>query len=77
MANDAPEGAQRRTAKRRVAFCWPRKTGCGPGARPRRVAPKLVIRPEVLIHQHPTVEYRRLWALLRFRQGQRITLKTV
>lgn len=30
-----------------------------------------------LIHKYPTFGYRRLWALLRFRQGRRITPKTV
>ena len=45
--------------------------------RPRRPSPDLVTRLEALIHQHPTFGYRRLWALVRFRDGQRITPKTV
>jgi hypothetical protein len=32
---------------------------------------------EALIQQHPTFAYRRLWALVRFRDGQRITPKRV
>ena len=35
------------------------------------------MRLEALIQAHPTFGYRRLWALLRFREGQRITAKTV
>ncbi len=58
-----------RTTVRRVARA--------PGARRRRVAPELLTRLASLIHQHPTFGYRRLWALLRFHQGHRITPKTV
>jgi len=43
----------------------------------RRVARELVTRQATLIHQHPTFGSRRLWALLRFREGQRIAAKTV
>jgi len=45
--------------------------------RPRRQAPELVTRLETLIREHPTFGYRRLWALVRFRDGQQITPKTV
>jgi hypothetical protein len=31
----------------------------------------------LVIQQHPTFAYRRLWAMLRLRQGQSITQKTV
>ena len=37
----------------------------------------LVTRLTALIERHPTFGYRRLWAILRFRDGQRITPKTV
>jgi putative transposase len=37
----------------------------------------LVTRLTGLIERHPTFGYRRLWAMLRFRDGQRITPKTV
>ena len=37
----------------------------------------LVARVAALIQVHPTFGYRRLWALLRFRDGLRITRKTV
>jgi hypothetical protein len=37
----------------------------------------LVTRLTALIERHPTFGYRRLWAMLRFRDGQRITPKTV
>ena len=37
----------------------------------------LVTRLTGLIERHPTFGYRRLWAILRFRDGQRITPKTV
>lgn len=44
---------------------------------PRRVNPLLASRLEALIQRYPTFGYRRLWAWLRFRDGQRITPKTV
>jgi HTH-like domain len=37
----------------------------------------LTARIERLIHEHPTFGYRRLWALLRFREGVRINRKAV
>src|SRR5262249_18483188 len=44
---------------------------------PPRLDPALTIRLETLIQQYPTFGYRRLWAWLRFREGHRITPKTV
>jgi len=37
----------------------------------------LTMRIEELIHKHPTFGYRRLWALLRFRDGLLVNRKTV
>ena len=42
-----------------------------------RVNEHLVTFLAALIQRHPTFGYRRLWAMLRFRDGQRITPKTV
>ena len=42
-----------------------------------RVNEHLVTCLAALIQRHPTFGYRRLWAILRFRDGQRITPKTV
>lgn len=50
----------------------------GPGRRRAvRINEGLATRIAALIQCHPTFGYRRLWALLRFRDGQRITPKTV
>ena len=37
----------------------------------------LAVRIQQLIERHPTFGYRRLWALLRFRQGIRVNRKAV
>ena len=37
----------------------------------------LVERIKALIHEHPTFGYRRIWAMLRFRQGVRVNRKAV
>jgi putative transposase len=53
---------------------------CAPSVDSRRTARMnegLAARIAALIQGHPTFGYRRLWALLRFRDGQRITPKTV
>jgi putative transposase len=42
-----------------------------------RINEGLATRIAALIQRHPTFGYRRLWALLRFRDGQRITPKPV
>ena len=47
------------------------------GRRTARMNEGLAARIAALIQGHPTFGYRRLWALLRFREGQRITPKTV
>jgi putative transposase len=47
------------------------------GPTPRRLNPELASRLEALIQRYPTFGYRRLWAWLRFREGRRITPKTV
>ena len=44
---------------------------------PPRLNPTLTTRLEALIRQYPTFGYRRLWVWLRFREGERITPKTV
>lgn len=44
---------------------------------PRPLNGDLVARVAALIQAHPTFGYRRLWALLRFREGRRINRKTV
>lgn len=46
-------------------------------AGPRRVSVELARQIAALVHQHPTCGYRRFWAVLRFRQGHRSTIKTV
>jgi putative transposase len=56
-----------------------------PRSRPRREAPApapaldelLVARIKALIHEHPTFGYRRVWAMLRFRQGVHVNRKAV
>jgi putative transposase len=47
------------------------------GRRTVRMNEGLAARIAALIQRHPTFGYRRLWALLRFREGQRITPKTI
>ncbi len=48
------------------------------GLRPTRpLNAELVTRVTALIQAHPTFGYRRLWALLRFREGHRINRKAV
>ena len=47
------------------------------GARTARVDEVLAARIERLIAEHPTYDYRRLWALLRFRDGVRVNAKAV
>ena len=44
---------------------------------PPRFDAALVGRIRQLIERHPTFGYRRLWALLRFRQGIRVNRKAV
>jgi putative transposase len=51
-----------------------RPGACRPVA---RINESLVTRITALIQRHPTFGYRRLWAILRFPDGQRITPKTV
>ena len=38
---------------------------------------RLVARIHHLIQHHPTYGYRRIWALLRYREGERVTLKKI
>jgi putative transposase len=47
------------------------------GPTPPRLNPELASRLEALIQRYPTFGYRRLWAWLRFREGCRVTPKTV
>jgi putative transposase len=58
-----------RSAVRRPVLVDRRRAG--------RVNEHLVTGLAALIQRHPTFGYRRLWAILRFRDGQRITPKTV
>ncbi|MBV8139465.1 MAG: IS3 family transposase [Deltaproteobacteria bacterium] len=44
---------------------------------PPRVDAALTERIQPMIERHPTFGYRRLWALLRFRQGIRVNRKAV
>jgi putative transposase len=44
---------------------------------PPRLDTALAVRIQLLIERHPTFGYRRLWALLRFREGIRINRKAV
>jgi Integrase core domain/HTH-like domain len=54
------------------------RRGAGPGRRrPARINEGLAAWIAALIQRHPTFGYRRLWALLRFRDGQRVTPKTI
>jgi putative transposase len=59
-----------------IARTWARRAS---GSRRRRpvVNETLATRVAELIQSYPTFGYRRLWALLRFRDGQRLTRKTV
>jgi len=59
-----------------IARTWARRAS---GSRPRRpvINTRLAARVAELIQAYPTFGYRRLWALLRFREGQRLTPKTV
>lgn len=54
-----------------------RRHADGPRHRVPRIDSGLAARIDTLIHRHPTFGYRRLWALLRFREGHQITPKTV
>ncbi len=42
-----------------------------------KLAEALVTKLHTLIQEHPTYGYRRLWALLRYREGMRVNRKTV
>jgi len=69
--------SERRLCRRlAVARTWARRAS---GSRARRpiVNEALAARVAELIQAYPTFGYRRLWALLRFRDGQRLTRKTV
>jgi putative transposase len=59
-----------------IARTWARR---GSGSRSRRpvVNEVLAARVAELIQAYPIFGYRRLWALLRFRDGQRLTPKAV
>ena len=46
-------------------------------AAPSRLAPILTARLQELLTQHPTFGYRRLWALLRYRDGLRVNRKVI
>lgn len=52
-----------------------------PGRQVRAAAPVLdellVVRIKALIHEYPTFGYRRIWAMLRFRQGVHVNRKAV
>jgi hypothetical protein len=43
----------------------------------RRLSPTLTARLQELLTQHPTFGYRRLWALLRYREGLVVNRKVV
>lgn len=44
---------------------------------PPRLSPILVARLQELLRQHPTFGYRRLWALLRYREGLQVNRKVI
>jgi len=72
-----PEVSQRRLCRiLAVARCSVRRRGPRP-SRGETINEPLAVRIADLIRRHPTFGYRRLWALLRFREGTRITPKTV
>lgn len=52
----------------------PRLSACAPAS---VLDELLVVRIKSLIHEHPTFGYRRIWAMLRFRQGIRVNRKAV
>ena len=77
MSAAIPEVSQRRLCRiLAVARCSVRRRGPRP-SRGETINEPLAVRIADLIRRHPTFGYRRLWALLRFREGTRITPKTV
>ena len=44
---------------------------------PPRLSPILMTRLQELLRQHPTFGYRRLWALLRYREGLQVNRKVI
>jgi putative transposase len=59
-----------------IARSWARHRTMGTG-RAAVINQDLATRVAELIRGHPTYGYRRLWAMLRFRDGQRVTRRTV
>jgi putative transposase len=59
-----------------IARTWARRASASRCRRPV-INEALAARVAELIQAYPTFGYRRLWALLRFREGQRLTPKTV
>jgi putative transposase len=72
-----PGASERRVCRvLRIARSWARHRTPIP-ARPPVINQELATRVADLIREHPTFGYRRLWAWLRFREGHRVTRRTV
>lgn len=56
----------------RTALHRPPRSGAPP-----RLSPLVTARLQELLRQHPTFGYRRLWALLRYREGLRVNRKVI
>src|SRR5437879_3026879 len=73
-----PRMSERRTCRvLAVARSGVRRAASVAGRRAVRINEGLATRIATLIERHPTFRYRRLWAVLRFGEGQRLTPKTV
>lgn len=72
-----PSASERRLCRvLRVARSWARHRPTA-WAQPSSINRELATRVAELIRGYPTFGYRRLWALLRFRDGHRVTRRTV
>lgn len=77
MRHTLPSASERRVCRVLGLSRSVVRPGPGRPARAPRLDGELVTRLQALIQTHPTFGYRRLWALLRFREGRRLTPKTV
>ncbi len=77
MRGVPPEASERRVCRVLAVSRTPRRSRTARLRRSRRLDELLVARIRRLIRCHPTFGYRRIWALLRFRQGIRLNPKAV
>lgn len=78
MTQAVPGVSERRSCRiLQVSRAALHRSARGDEALPPRLSPTLTARLQALLTQHPTFGYRRLWALLRYREGYVVNRKAV